>query len=188
MSLATILHISVICIYSLSGFWTDVVSERESKERNHCVRKASHMLSDLPMPLWMYIELKILHLSNFGGYRVMDELKNWHEIDSLTPLCACMPQANECIRAVGLVRGWNPTNTCRSWYKCMAVLIRLGIETWRDCPIKSTCVCSEILQAISLATALCVSNCSLDQNDIGPEGAVALGEALTVNQTLQEMR
>ena len=35
---------------------------------------------------------------------------------------------------------------------------------------------------------VCVSNCSLDSNEIGPEGGVALGEALTVNQTLQTLR
>ena len=35
---------------------------------------------------------------------------------------------------------------------------------------------------------LCVSNCSLDGNRIGPEGGVSLGEALAVNQTLQTLR
>ena len=45
----------------------------------------------------------------------------------------------------------------------------------------------------SVATApftlcVCVSNCSVDSNDIGPEGGAALGEALTVNQTLRELK
>ena len=35
---------------------------------------------------------------------------------------------------------------------------------------------------------VCVSNCSLDGNEIGPEGGMALGGALAVNQTLQELR
>ena len=35
---------------------------------------------------------------------------------------------------------------------------------------------------------VCVSNCSLDKNEIGPEGGVALGEALALNQTLQTLR
>ena len=35
---------------------------------------------------------------------------------------------------------------------------------------------------------VCVSNCSLDENEIGPEEGVALGESLAVNQTLQTLR
>ena len=35
---------------------------------------------------------------------------------------------------------------------------------------------------------MCVSNCSLDWNRIGYEGGVVVGEALTVNQTLQTLR
>jgi len=35
---------------------------------------------------------------------------------------------------------------------------------------------------------VCVPNYSLDRNEIGPEGGVALGKALAVNQTLQTLR
>ena len=35
---------------------------------------------------------------------------------------------------------------------------------------------------------VCVSNCSLNSNMVGDEGAKALGDALTVNQTLQTLR
>ena len=45
-----------------------------------------------------------------------------------------------------------------------------------------------LFSALCSVCTVCISNCSLDENNIGPEGGVALGESLTVNQTLQTLR
>jgi len=43
-------------------------------------------------------------------------------------------------------------------------------------------------QNVLVCMFACISNCSLDQCQIGPEGGVALGKALTVNQMVKRLR
>ena len=63
----------------------------------------------------------------------------------------------------------------------------VSIEVLREgnmCPLNDF---SSLHYCCSLT--VCVSpNCSLDWNEIGVKGGVALGETLTVNQTLQTLR
>jgi len=44
------------------------------------------------------------------------------------------------------------------------------------------------MRNVLVCMVVCISNCRLDQNQIGPEGGVALGKALTGSQMLQILR
>ena len=44
------------------------------------------------------------------------------------------------------------------------------------------------IYSVTLITTCVYLNCSIDSNHIGDEGGGALGKALAINQTLQELR